>query len=108
MIIEDVKKIISKNNVRSDLIKINDKYLIEGVYYLYYDETLLKWAVFLFDRDYKDKYYYISEDEACRKFLKLIFSNPMIFRDFTIKKYWEIKKRGENLIEKYLENNTKD
>ena len=104
MKVEDVKRIIAENQIKMDFIRIDDKYLIPGIYYLYYDESSLNWAAFHYDREDEENRFFITEDEACRKFLKLIFSSPSNFEDYSLKKYWSIKERGEKLIKKYLEN----
>ena len=41
MKIDDVKRIITENKIKMDYIRINDNYLIPGIYYLYYDSPLL-------------------------------------------------------------------
>ena len=84
---------------------MNKKYLIPGIYYLYYDESIQKWASFYYDREYNEERYFITEDQACRKFLELIFSSPENFKDYNIKEYWKIKDRGEKLIIKYTSGN---
>ena len=37
MKIDDVKRIIAENKIKMDFIRINDNYLISGIYYLYYE-----------------------------------------------------------------------
>ena len=102
MKIEDVKRIISENQIKMDFIRISDRNLIPGVYYLYYDESSLNWFAFYYDRESEEKRFFMTEDEACRKFLELIFSSPSNFEDYSLEKYWSIKNRGEKLIKKYL------
>ena len=104
MNVNELNVILSENNIKLDRIRINDKYLIPGMYYLYYDDTKQEWASFYHDREYNSEKYFITEDEACRNFLKLIFSTPENFDDYNIKEYWSIKERGTNLIKKYLSN----
>lgn len=104
MKIDDVKRIISENHIKMDFIRINDKYLIPGIFYLYYDESSLNWAAFHYDREQNADRFFMTEDAACRNFLKLIFSSPENFADYSLKDYWTIKERGKKLIKKYLEN----
>ena len=52
MKIDDVKRIIAENKIKMDFIRINDNYLISGIYYLYYDDSSLNWAAFHYDREY--------------------------------------------------------
>ncbi|MBC6719228.1 hypothetical protein [Treponema sp. Marseille-Q4130] len=104
MKIDDVKRIIAENKIKMDFIRINDNYLIPGIYYLYYDDSSLNWAAFHYDREYNADRFFITEDAACRRFLELIFSSPENFEDYSLKNYWAIKERGEKLIKKYLEN----
>lgn len=58
MNIDDVKKILSENHIRLEFIKINDKYLIPGDYYLYYEESSFNWYAFHYDREYKDERFF--------------------------------------------------
>lgn len=106
MKIDDVKHIISENQIKMDYIKINDNYLIPGVYYLYYDTSSLEWAAFYNDKEYNVNHFFETEDAACRKFIELIFSSPENFEDYKLKDYWALKERGSKLIEKYLKKNS--
>lgn len=102
MNVHDVKQIISETHIRKEFIKINDKYLVPGGYYLFYDESSYMWVAFYNDRDYNGEKFFPTEEEACHNFLKLIFSSPENFEDYNIKNYWTIKERGKKLLEKYL------
>lgn len=105
MNLQEVNKILSENNINPERIRINEKYLIPGIYYLYYDESIQKWASFYYDREYNEERYFKTEDQACRKFINLVFSTPENFKDYNIKEYWKIKDRGEKLIIKYTSRN---
>lgn len=85
MKIDDVKRIISENHIKMDFIRINDKYLMPGTFYLYYDESSLNWAAFHYDREQNADLFFMTEDAACRNFLKLIFSSPENFADYSLK-----------------------
>jgi len=52
MNLQELNKILFENNINPEHIRINDKYLIPGIYYLYYDESIQKWASFYYDREY--------------------------------------------------------
>ena len=104
MKVSDVRNILLKNNIREELIKINDKFLIPGAYYLYYDDESHDWIDFYYDRECFSERHFDTEDAACSHFLELIFSEPETFTDFSMKEYKNIEERGKKLIEKYVKN----
>lgn len=98
MKLKEIETCLKENGIDLARCKIDDHHFVPGCYYLFFDGEL--WNAFLFDKE-SEISKFSSEEEACNHYLKLVFSNPMMFLSFTLTDYFKLEEKGRLLVSKY-------
>lgn len=97
----EAKCILEENNINEAACPINPRVPVEGALCLYTGETG-GWRICLNERgSYVINETFPSEDLACRRFLRLILSDPTYRKDFQQKDLIDFRGRIPALLRQY-------
>ena len=94
-------KELRRNEINEKACLVLPAHRVEGAICLTHEDDD-RWLVSLVERgESVVENYFLNQDAACRFFLKYVISVPTYFKDFSMEKYENLKKKSAKLLEEY-------